>query len=88
MPWLVFVTFINLDHAYASSTGKCSGMKPVDGYKETFFPDRLCRNRCDISTTCTGYTLHERDNWCELHNLIDAQGDRNSNIKCYVKGKR
>ena len=51
-----------------------------------FYKDRNCKDRCDNSSTCTGYTLPVKGaNWCETYTSAGIMGNDRREFKCYVK---
>ena len=48
------------------------------------FYDGKCKERCDMSSDCTGYS-QEDDGWCETYASIWICGDGEEGFTCYTK---
>ena len=73
---------------YAVTNGMCrcgtQGPHVIESLGIDSFYDGKCKERCDHSSNCTGYSLEE-DGWCETYASIWICGDGNEGTKCFKK---
>ena len=72
---------------YKKSTGACrGGNSPANRAGSVNYKDRNCKDRCDISNTCTGYVLPvDGSEWCETYASVGATGDGRNSFECFMK---
>ena len=77
---------------YVTSMGPCRGGDSPEnhaGLQSYSITHKACRERCNMNSKCTGFTLHVSNaNHCETYTSIGATGTGNhwhSSYTCYMK---
>ena len=79
-------SFMHTD-TYVMSEGVCRGGNSPENnaWEENFRQDLNCKQRCDISATCTGYALPSSENRCTTYTSVGATGKNVHGWRCYMK---